>query len=58
MGIFDWHAGQGDDDPTIISKWLWLYVVLSLILTLVVVVVWKILLRRTRRKLEEGLERR
>ncbi|KAK7408101.1 hypothetical protein QQX98_009756 [Neonectria punicea] len=43
MSIFNWHAGQPDDDPTNVSSWIWLYFVLSIVLTLIIVLVWKAL---------------
>ncbi|KIW75791.1 hypothetical protein Z517_10534 [Fonsecaea pedrosoi CBS 271.37] len=56
MGIFDWHAGQPDDDTTIVSSWLWLYFVLSIVLTAIIVVVWKLASKRIERKLAKESE--
>ncbi|OAL36013.1 hypothetical protein AYO20_04674 [Fonsecaea nubica] len=51
MGIFDWHAGQPDNDTTIVSWWIWLYIVLSIVLTAIIVVVWRLASKRMQRKL-------
>ncbi|KAH0846598.1 hypothetical protein FOPE_11564 [Fonsecaea pedrosoi] len=56
MGIFDWHAGQPDNDTTIVSSWLWLYFVLSIVLTAIIVVVWKLASKRIERKLAKESE--
>lgn len=51
MGIFNWQAGEAANNPTIVSKWLWLYFVLSVVLTVIVIAVWKIVSKSVERRL-------
>ncbi|KAK0673081.1 hypothetical protein QBC41DRAFT_266732 [Cercophora samala] len=41
MELFNWQVGSDEENPKVVSHWIWLYFAVTIALTVVVVLVWK-----------------
>jgi hypothetical protein len=50
MSMFDWNAKDGD---TIVSKNIWIYVVVAVVLTCLVLIIWVLWFKWTQKKYDK-----